>query len=115
MKDQLFLLAAPFEDAKLGPGAVWFCPHCALIEGAMLANPHWADVVDVRRVAFPRPRAEVVALVGEAEQSLPLLILADDRAAPATAYHVNGRLIVRDAATIAATLAARHGGSAPHP
>jgi hypothetical protein len=52
MNDRLFLLAAPSEDAKRAAGPVWFCPHCALLEGALLANPHWRDSVDIRHVAF---------------------------------------------------------------
>ncbi len=57
----------------------------------------------------------IIALVGEAEQALPLLILADARAAPATAYSVGEHFILRGAADIATCLAARHGGAAPHP
>jgi hypothetical protein len=44
-----------------------------------------------------------------------LLILADARAAPATAYSVGEHFILRGAADIATCLAARHGGAAPHP
>ncbi len=113
-KEQLFLLSAPFVDAKLGD-APWFCPHCAIVEMALQLNPHWSAHVEVRRVAFPRPRAEVVALVGEAEQSLPTLVFADAATAPAGARIVNGHAIVKGGADIATALAARYGGVAPHP
>lgn len=113
-RDRLFLLAAPFKDAALGDRN-WFCPHCALIEGALLANPHWQDAVDIARVGFTRPRASVVALLGEAEQSLPALILGDASAAPTGARTINGHAVIKDAAAIATYLAGRHGGAAPHP
>ncbi|MBU6371840.1 MAG: DUF3088 family protein [Alphaproteobacteria bacterium] len=113
-KDQLFLLAAPFVDAKLGE-AQWFCPHCAVVEIALQLNPHWAAQVKVKRVAFPRPRAEVVALVGEAEQSLPTLVFADPATAPQGARTANGHAFLKGGAEIAIALAARYGGVAPHP
>ena len=113
-RDRLFLLAAPFKDAALGDQD-WFCLHCALIEGALLANPHWAQAVDIARVGFPRPRPAIIALLGETEQSLPALILAKDAPAPANARRINGHAVIKDAAAIATYLAARHGGVAPHP
>lgn len=113
-RDRLFLLAAPFKDAALGD-ADWFCPHCALIEGALIANPHWLDVLEIARVGFARPRPAVVALLGEAEQSLPALIIADPARAPSDARVIKGLSVVKDAAAITRYLAARYGGSAPHP
>lgn len=114
LRDRLFLLAAPFKDAALGDQD-WFCPHCALIEGALLANPHWADAVEIARVGFTRPRPAVVALQGAAEQSLPALFIAYRNLAPADARTINGHHVLKDAAAIATYLAARCGGSAPHP
>lgn len=110
-KDVLIVLKAPFED---GPGKLWFCPHCAMVEGALQANPHWESSIDLRRVAFPRPRAEVIALLGEANQGLPVLVLRKGAAAPAGAVLANGRHILTDAMQITAYLAAEHGGAAPH-
>jgi len=113
-KDQLFLLAAPFVDAKLGD-APWYCPHCAIVEIALQLNPHWAEHVEVRRVAFPRPRPDVIALVGEAEQSLPTLVFSDASAAPEGARTANGNSFLKGGAEIATALAHRCGGVAPHP
>jgi hypothetical protein len=114
-KDLLFLLAAPFKDAALSPTADWFCWHCALVEGALAVNPHWAERIEIRRIAFPRPRAEVIAWVGEVEQSLPTLILAASGPTPAEARTIHGLNIVKDGPSIAAALALRHGGAGPHP
>ena len=67
MKDTLFILAAPFPDG----GFEWYCNDCATLEGALMANPHWNDKVDVRRIAFPRPRQEMIDLVGPDWQGCP--------------------------------------------
>nr|WP_290444084.1 DUF3088 family protein [Pseudoalteromonas sp. XMcav2-N] len=72
----MFVLSMPFED---GPGKMWICSHCAMIEGALTVNPHWADQVDVRRVDFAKPRKAVVELLGEDNQWLPVLILDDEQ------------------------------------
>lgn len=110
-KDMLILLAAPFED---GPGKLWFCPDGALVEGALKANPHWQDKIEVKRVAFPRPRAEVIAHLGEANQGLPVLILRKGSDTPAEAKLVNGHHVLTDPKVIARHLATTHGGAAPH-
>lgn len=73
-KAALFLLAPDFEDAKF-PGQRFFCRHSALVEGVPTSFPALLDRIDVRRIAFPRPRAEVIELVGEATQALPVLVL----------------------------------------
>lgn len=110
MKDILFLLSAPFSDA----GEDWYCNDCAALEGALLANPRWASALDVRRVAFPRPRAEVIALVGEEWQSLPMLV-TDAEGAPEDATIVGRHAVITDVRAIGRAIARRHGGAGPHP
>jgi len=110
-KDLLFILAAPFKDGD----ANWFCRDCAMLEGALLANPHWLDHIEVRRVAFPRPRADVIPLLGEDNQGLPALVLAEGKEAPIGARSHNGRAHFKDASGIAAYLAKTYGGAGPHP
>lgn len=110
-RDRLFILAAPFEDN----GRAWFCQQCALLEGALLANPHWAEKIDVRRVAFPRPREEVIAAVGPDHQSLPMLVLRDGAAAPFGARRHGDKVFLKDGVAITEYLAATYGGAAPHP
>ena len=111
-RDQLFVLAAPFED---GPGQMWFCAHCAMIEGALLANPHWAEHLDIHRIAFPRPRQELVELLGEDHQWLPALVLAEDGESAEASRAETGRLVLTDPVAITAHLARVLGGAAPHP
>lgn len=109
-KDILFLLAAPFEDA----GQQWYCPECATMEGALLVNPHWLENVEVRRVSFPRPRADVIALIGEEHQGLPVLVLREGAAIPFAGRTHNGRVFIKQAVHIGTYLANTYGGARPH-
>jgi len=112
-RDILFLLKPGFEDPAY-PGQVFYCPHCARVEGVLAGFPELAARLDVRRVAFRRPRAEVIEHVGEENQSLPALVLAPDAPAGlATGTH-RGRGFVKGDA-ILDVLLRRHGFPAPHP
>lgn len=110
MKDILFILKAPFVDG----GFDWYCNDCITLEGALVVNPHWADKIDVRRVEFPRPRAEVVALVGEERQGLPMLVM-DKARAPGDAEIIGDYAILQDVRAIGRALTSRYGGAGPHP
>jgi hypothetical protein len=110
-KDTLFILAAPFEDG----GQQWFCRDCATIEGALLANPHWAEKIDVKRIAFPRPRAEVIALLGEDKQGVPALVLAESSSAPDRAKRHDGRAFLKEPTAILDYLVRTYGGAGVHP
>ncbi|NTS76810.1 DUF3088 family protein [Catenovulum sp. SM1970] len=99
MKPILFILKMPFED---GPGKMWICSHCAMIEGALAFNPHWQAALDIRRIDFPKPRAEVVELLGEDNQWLPVLVLDDKET-------------ITDPVGIINYLAQTFGGAAAHP
>lgn len=112
-RDTLFILRAPFEDHAME--GTWFCTSCATMEGALLANPHWATHIDVKRSAFPRPRHDVIALLGEENQSLPVLVLADESTPPEGAKEVDGRFYLDEPKPITRYLAATYGGAGPHP
>ncbi|WP_022699222.1 DUF3088 family protein [Euryhalocaulis caribicus] len=111
-RDRLYLLTAPFED---GPDGPWFCFDCAAVEGALLASPHWADRVEIHRLAWPRPRAEIVAILGEGAQDLPALVLADGAETAEAVLEANGMRFLTDPRAITRYLTDRHGGAAPHP
>lgn len=112
-RDTLFIIKAPFEDAKLD--GKWFCASCATMEGALLANPHWAAHIDVRRMPFPRPRPDMIALIGEENQSMPALVLADGAQPPHGAKQHHGRYFLDEPKAITRYLAAAFGGAGPHP
>ncbi|RYD97198.1 MAG: DUF3088 family protein, partial [Sphingomonadales bacterium] len=70
--------------------------------------------IEVRRVAFPRPRQEVIDLVGPDWQGLPMLVMDKDRA-PGDAIIVGDFAILQDVRAIGRALTSRHGGVGPHP
>ena len=112
-RDTLFVIRAPFEDPELsGTG---FCTSCATIEGMLLANPHWATHIDVKRSAYPRPRTDVISMIGEDYQSMPVLVLAAGSTPPAEAKEADGVFFLDEPKPIARYLAAAYGGAGPHP
>jgi hypothetical protein len=70
--DRLYLLKPQFMDQGKGP---YFCPHCALLVGLMEFYPALTQQLEVRWLDFPRPRAELIDLLGEENQSCPVLVL----------------------------------------
>ena len=82
---------------------------------ALLANPHWADQVDIQRIAFPRPRQQLVELLDEDHQWLPALVLGEGARSAAATRAESGRLVLTDPVAITGYLAKAHGGAAPHP
>ncbi|HTO62249.1 MAG TPA: DUF3088 domain-containing protein [Bradyrhizobium sp.] len=113
-RDTLFLLKPDFEDPAY-PGRRFYCWHCALIEGVLASFPKLADRIDVERIAWPRPRQAVIALIGEQNQSLPLLVLAPDANSVHQTGTQNGRAFIADKDGILAALSERHGFPDPHP
>lgn len=113
-RDILFLLKEKFED---GPGQPYYCPQCAEITGVLAYFPDLRHQLDVRYVDFPRPRKDVVELIGEANQSCPVLVLA---AKPATnamelmSGNINGRYFVSGPREIARYWAQMYPISRPH-
>lgn len=75
MKDKLFLMNPGFTNAGLGP---YYCGDSVPVEGLLGFFPELRDRVDVNYVDFPRPRQAIVDLIGEDNQSVPVLVLADD-------------------------------------
>ncbi|MBC9031304.1 DUF3088 family protein [Sphingomonas sp. JC676] len=73
-RDTLFLLDHEFADPALGGERVFYCKDCMTIEGLLATFPDRAANLDVVRVPWPRPRAQVVAMIGEENQNLPALV-----------------------------------------
>ncbi|MBR0719080.1 DUF3088 domain-containing protein [Bradyrhizobium liaoningense] len=113
-RDRLFLLSPDFADPAY-PGQRFYCWHCALIEGVLASFPALAGSIDVVRVAWPRPRQPVIDVVGEENQSLPLLVLADGATSMHQTGSHRGRAVIADKDGILAALAERHGFPVPHP
>lgn len=100
MKDQLYLLQPGFENGGLGP---LYCGDSVAVEGLLSFFPALRETVDVHYIAFERPRGPLVEALGEANQSVPMLILAqgaepkDDGVQP---QRVGDRLFIADEKTI---------------
>ena len=110
-KPILFLLRAGFPDAKHGPEGA-YCPECATVAGILYSYPEVAAQLDIRQVDVPRPRAEVVAVVGEENQSCPVLVLPEgDR--PEGLPLAHDRAFVSGPAAIVDFLASRYGTARP--
>ncbi len=114
IRDKLFLLRPGFTDPAY-PGQLFYCWHCALLEGVLASFPDLAQRLDVERIAWPRPRQPVVDLVGKANQALPLLVLADGQTSRFQTGSHDGRAFIADKDQIMAALSERHGFPDPHP
>ena len=68
MKDQLYLLKPGFMDKGAGP---FFCPGCALVEGLLSFYPDLRGKIEVHYIGFPRPRPEIVSILGADNQGAP--------------------------------------------
>lgn len=113
-RDILYLLPPEFRDAKY-PGQRFYCADCMFMEGILASFPDLLSRIEVRRADFPRPRTEVVTLVGEANQGLPLLIFGDnDDDGLETGRHGDLRF-AGDRLSIMKALAVRYEIPLPHP
>ncbi len=72
---KLFLLKADFQDTSRGEGKRYFCPDCVMLEGLISYYPQLSNELEVKYVSFSRPRQAIVNLIGEANQSCPVLVL----------------------------------------
>ena len=114
----LFLLRPDFDDAAFGPG-IFYCPHCIALEGLLATYPRLRHEIAVRYVDFPRPRPAVIAEIGEANQSCPVLVLGANEASrpdlPASARRAeNGRVFFVGEKDIGSYFAVRFGIARSH-
>lgn len=113
-RDTLFLLKPGFSDGDRGP---FFCPGCAEMVGLLEFYPVLKTHLDVRYVNFPRPRPELAPLLGEENQSCPVLVLMappPNLPSKLKVQHANGQAFVEGAREIAEYLAHVHGVGIPH-
>jgi len=95
MKDQLFLMAPGFMNAGLGP---FYCGDSVSVEGLLGFFPDLRSQIDVNYIEFPRPRQALVDLIGEDNQGVPVLVLAEDSPVPRSKslQKVGGRYFLSD-------------------
>ncbi len=112
-RDQLFLLRHNFPDQ----GKIYYCPGCTELIGLFELYPLLKRNIDIHYLDFPRPRPELVSLLGERHQGCPVLVLAELPVDPPVQLQVrqsNGRAFVTDAREIGTYLAHVHGIGMPH-
>ena len=105
-RDILFMLHPRTVETE---GKPRYCPDCALVAGYLSFYPAVERALDIRFVAPPRPRPEIIALLGEANQGAPVLVL--DEASPSlpgvTCKETNGQRFIDEPKDILAYLGAR--------
>lgn len=74
---RLFLLKPDFQDLTRADRKIYFCPECAIVYGLFSYYPHLSDEIEVEFVDYNRPRKVLVDLLGEENQSCPVLVLED--------------------------------------
>ena len=74
MKCKLYLLNMGFSDKNYN-GDIFFCPDCTMLEGILAKNPTLSENIDIEYIEFEKPRKELISMLGEENQSLPVLIL----------------------------------------
>jgi hypothetical protein len=113
MTDTLFLLTPGFLDGDTR----YFCPFCAQVTGYLSYYPEVRSTVWIVEVDFARPREKLVAFLGEANQSCPVLILGDDARSDVPGVDIgeaNGYRFVSKTIQILKYLAATRGTPGPH-
>ncbi|WP_445327116.1 DUF3088 domain-containing protein [Yoonia sp. GPGPB17] len=113
-KDKLFLLAPDFEDPAY-PNTAFYCWHCALMEGLIASFPYLNEFIDVQRVSWPKPRQELVSLLGENHQSTPVLVYATNPPSGVNTRQQNGIHFVDDKDELLRALSISYGIPSPHP
>ncbi len=108
--DTLFLLKPSFVDGD----ATYYCPHSAQLEGLLFYYPHLREHLDVQHLDFPRPRSALVSLLGEANQSVPVLVLRGDHPEDGLVRRSGEVAFVVGAKEIGTYLARAHGAALPH-
>ena len=112
MKDRLYLLKPNFVDQ----GKTYFCPGCALVEGMLSFYPGLREKIELHYIDFPRPRARLVAEIGEENQGCPKLILGGEHPVPqrVVASEAKGNRFISEAMEICRYLASAYGAGEPH-
>ena len=104
MKDRLFV----FKPGFIHNGKPSVCPFSAQIVGYLAWFPQLRDTVDVVEIDYPKPRTQLINLLGEDHQSAPQLVIGDKPATVdgVTVAQANGHHYVEKTLEIIKYLAA---------
>lgn len=113
MTDRLYILDTQFDDPAF-PDQTFYCRDCITVDGLLSAFPEAAAKLDIIRIDYPRPRQQVIALLGEENQNLPVLVLDDDAPADLADGAHEGTRFVGDLKQLLHALHVRHGFPPAH-
>ncbi|MBG1249252.1 DUF3088 domain-containing protein [Burkholderia pseudomallei] len=109
VKDKRFILRPGFYDGAQGP---FYRGDSVAVEGLLSCFAPLRDAVDVEYIDAPRPRHALVALIGEAHQSAPVIVLGAGRTPKAPSIAVrehDGTRFIDSPADIRRYLSSQYG------
>ena len=116
---QLFLLKPDFKDSKNdNEGKLYYCPQCAMIAGIIKFYPQLETMLKINYVDFQRPRKAIIELIGEDNQSCPVLVIENHQEENVDLSYFNSfedKLFVNSTDSIIKYLSERYGIGNPHP
>jgi hypothetical protein len=116
---KLFLLKPDFTDVKIdNEGKLYYCPQCAMIAGIIKYYPQLETLLEINFVDFQRPRKAIIELIGEENQSCPVLIIENDQDENIDMSYFNSyrdKLFVNSTDLIVKYLSEKYGIGIPHP
>ena len=110
-RDTLFLLPPGFADNDRRE----YCPECAEMWGLLAYYPAIKESVDIHYQPIDKPRADIVALLGEKNQNCPTLVLHENspRFEGCGIMQKSGYRFINNARDIGKYYAARYGTAFP--
>ena len=106
MKDRLFLMRPGFTNAGMGP---FYCDDSVSVEGLLGFFPELREKVEVAYVPFNRPRQPIAEMLGEENQSIPVLVLGESDGADFGAKSANDHAFISDERQIRNYLSGKFG------
>ncbi len=116
-KDRLFLLNPNFMDADRQPeGQIYYCPFNAMLEGVLHYYPNLREDLEITYIDFPRPRTQIINLLGEENQGMPLMIIErkDIDLRALNVMHYEEKNFIMGSEAIATYLSLAYGIPVPH-
>lgn len=117
--EKLFLLNPDFQDIRVdGTNQNYYCPHNAMIEGLLKYYPDLRNKLEIIYIDFPRPRKQLIELIGEEHQGSPCLVISKENSEMVdTSYFTNhsNYLFVNNKELIARYLADKYHIGKLHP
>lgn len=116
--DIIFLLSPGFKDPLRDTvNKQYYCPDCAFLEGVLSYYPWLREKLDLRYIDYAKPRAALVAVVGDQHQGCPNLVLDPENVRyvePEKFFRFADRVYTNDTRLIVKYLRDRYGIGEAH-